>query len=344
MQPVKTFVAPVGQFEYTYRVAQSNEREYHRVYDFEFSRDSLGMDFLNMSAIFLCLRKGDERFLSAHLMLNKSISIAAVTRPAFATDAGQEFCVLRFCTEPKNWQLPLVLCHTQTFTIRVVLNREPGQDFYLVLAGARGLCTTPSALQERVTMAGHGQPACLMYRTDNGQMDPDSCVCTPWAPMFTGPATLQSPARQPPPPQKRQRLRGPPPPPQAHSHHHPPSRAYPAVSSYATPPPAAVAPVVPPRSKADLAAYLNQLGKRNPTANGKPRSPTYGPNSPTSYGKCSPPSMSERPRSPTYGPNSPTSYDKYSPPLPSVIKYPDVNGKMTEVDISVEEYVPEPVK
>jgi len=177
--------------------------EYHRIYDFDFSHETCGIDFLPLDGFFLALQNAHDKFVAVSLLVKQQKTLAVLLRrpvfPRIVRHLGRNFLHISFLgAAVRDCGLPLWNCANEEFTIRVVLAEKSGTDFFMLLEGQQYNRTTP--------MPCHPQTPLHFIIHWSGRLETD-VVCTKegrliatplfdWMPQFEGPQNVQRLNRQ----------------------------------------------------------------------------------------------------------------------------------------------------
>jgi hypothetical protein len=128
------------KMQYCYECTDTrNEKEYHRVYDFDFSYKTIDVDYVPFNGFFLALQRAEERFVAAYLMNNQRDCIAVITkqdRPKINSSSKRGLFFVHLAFGGGGYGgIPLAACDRETFTVRIVCADRAGTNFYLSIDG-----------------------------------------------------------------------------------------------------------------------------------------------------------------------------------------------------------------
>jgi len=185
--------------EFSYEVDnEGGGREYHHVFDFDFSYDTCNIDFIPNDGLFLALQQPAERFVAAFFMINQKDVISAITKtnkPKFLRHDGKNFVHLVFSSVGGGYYVNG--CNRTTFTIRVVLAERPGTNFFMLLKGMNY-----DRIPHELTLGEplyynafwHGAPRADNVCIRNGRMF--ASTLSQWAPQQRGPKNIEKDSAQ----------------------------------------------------------------------------------------------------------------------------------------------------
>lgn len=138
---IPTYLGCARKMQFSYLINGSRNREYHRVYDFDVSFESMGLDYIPFDGFFLALQHADKKFVAAHLLHNQRDILATIVQadqPRVINHGGMYYVHLDFSSAAGRNScagLPLLACRQDAFTIRVIVNDKTGTNFYLLTEG-----------------------------------------------------------------------------------------------------------------------------------------------------------------------------------------------------------------